>query len=245
MENARLQIWINFGQFLLGTFALGAVTLMVNSKIQEREVEIREQQQITTVLDSAMKEKVGDRLLLARFFSTVTRSDTIRARWKVYRDEVEQENRDFTALVVQQNAQVEKATSSNASPQVIDELKAARDNTVLQITPSSGAATLPSRVYFHISSEGLRQKAATLSRLMAVPNERVIPGIELKENSPNDNELRYFHRSEKLEADSMAQTLRGLGVDISSKYVAGYEDSNKIRPRHFELWLSHLESFNY
>lgn len=65
--------------------------------------------------------------------------------------------------------------------------------------------------------------------------------FEARQNSPNNNALRYFNASEKAEAEKIARPIsKLLEEDIQVKYFSGYEDSRRIRPRHFELWMSHV-----
>lgn len=243
MDNERFQTLINFGQFFIGTFALGVITLLVNNKIQEREIEIKEQDQIGTLVEKALDENVEARLRLARFYSSVTRSDAIRARWVDYRKELETEFSKLQDDAKKKQEEIDIAKKNNASALEIEELKKERDDILDEITPkTSTLSALPARVYFHISNESQRQKLQEISKAISVPSELIVPGIELRSNSPSNNELRYFKLAEKEEAEKIAQSInKSLGVNVQSKYIPGYEDSKKIRPRHFELWISKLK----
>ena len=46
MELEKLKEWLGFWKFFLGTFILGLATFLVNKDIQNREIEIKEQEQI-------------------------------------------------------------------------------------------------------------------------------------------------------------------------------------------------------
>jgi hypothetical protein len=94
MSEEKLKIWIGFTKFLLGTFALGLVTTLINSAIQTREVELKEQEQVGQFLQHALKEDVGIRRRFAQYFSTVTRSDKLREGWVRYSAMVDQEYQD-------------------------------------------------------------------------------------------------------------------------------------------------------
>jgi len=94
MSEEKLKIWIGFAKFLLGTFALGLVTTLINSAIQTREVELKEQDQVGQFLQHALKEDVGIRRRFAQYFSTVTRSDHLRKGWVRYSEMVEKEFQD-------------------------------------------------------------------------------------------------------------------------------------------------------
>ncbi len=81
MNDERFKIWISLVKFLLGTFALGIITLMVNSKIQEREISLKEQEHLAKFTNVALKENVGPRRLLAQYFANVTQSKKLREGW--------------------------------------------------------------------------------------------------------------------------------------------------------------------
>jgi hypothetical protein len=56
--------------------------------------------------------------------------------------------------------------------------------------------------------------------------------------SPRRSELRFFRQTEAEQAQHGLALLKRAGLAVALTYVPGYEDSNKIRPRHFELWLA-------
>lgn len=243
MENERFQIWINFAQFFIGTFALGVVTLLVNNRIQEREVEIKEQEQIGTLVEEALDANVEARLRLARFYSTVTRSDTIRVRWEEYRGELETEYKLLNEKVDESAKTIKKLEEANASSIEIEKEKKKFDSYVSQVTPRSvlvAERALPSRVYFHINNNSQRDRASELSRYISKPNELVVPGIQLLNYSPERNELRYFRHSERAEAERIADAIKTFGVEAKVTYISGHEDNKNLRPRHFELWISSM-----
>ena len=91
MDNERLTIWMNFTKFLLGTFALGLVATILNNEIQDREIELKELEQLGQFIDYALTEDVGVRKRFAQYFSKVTRSDKLRERWSDYHSIVDQE----------------------------------------------------------------------------------------------------------------------------------------------------------
>ncbi len=55
----RFKQWLSFAKFLLGTFALGLITLLVNHQIQERELEMKEQEEMSHFLNEALTAEVG------------------------------------------------------------------------------------------------------------------------------------------------------------------------------------------
>jgi hypothetical protein len=54
---------------------------------------------------------------------------------------------------------------------------------------------------------------------------------------PRETELRYFRTSDQAKAKEVVSDLSRAGLKASPTYVAGFEESTKIRPNHFELWL--------
>jgi hypothetical protein len=56
---------------------------------------------------------------------------------------------------------------------------------------------------------------------------------------PSVTAVRYFRQNDKEGADAAAAALSGSGLgDVSSRFVAGLENSRKIRPCHYELWVA-------
>ena len=84
MTDERLKIWLGFLKFFLGSFAIGLATIIINQEFQDREIELKEMEQLGKFIDHALTEDVGVRLRFAQYFSTVTRSDEIRKGWKDY-----------------------------------------------------------------------------------------------------------------------------------------------------------------
>lgn len=109
MDNERLTIWLGFAKFLLGTFVLGLVTAFINSEIQNREIELKEIEQLGRFIDHALIEDVGVRKRFAHYFSKVTRSDELRLRWQEYYSDVEDEFKETK----QKKEEIDKRLASN------------------------------------------------------------------------------------------------------------------------------------
>jgi hypothetical protein len=70
----------------------------------------------------------------------------------------------------------------------------------------------------------------------------VVPGIEnVGVRLLKQTQLRYFH-NDPYEINFAWLIVTSLqkqcGVEVSPQLIKGYEDSDKIRPNHFELWLT-------
>ncbi|WP_338882072.1 hypothetical protein [Aeromonas hydrophila] len=237
MNDERWKSILSFAQFIIGTIIVGLFGTIINHQIQTREVEIKEQEQISKNLVSVLSSNTADKLLMAQFYAAVTRSDDIRGRWVIYRDElraeVEQAKKKIEKVTGELN-QVTDAKVKDQKQEIIQQISAT-------ITPSSTInefKTLPARIYFHIKNESQRERARGIAEQISSDKNIIVPGIQRLEQGPAVNELRYFRSTEAAEAQDFAERLRSLGVNVTAKFIPGYELSQNLRPRHYELWLS-------
>ncbi len=235
MELEKLKEWLGFWKFFLGTFILGLATFMVNKDIQNREIEIKEQEQVAKYIEHAIHEDVGIRLRFAQYFRNVTRSDTLRERWQDYLTIVQAEYNEKKAekesLVAK--AQVESITGQEKDvlQARIQELEAA-----LNPTPPKEVALLTSRVYLHVRNAEQKLKANEVLNILSAGGFSV-PGIQVLSMGPKETEFRYFRKREKEYAMAAMELLKD-NIEIKLIYVPGYEASTGIRDRHFEIWFS-------
>jgi len=234
MTDERFKAWLTFWQFVLGTVVLGIFSTVISNQIQTREVEIKEQEANAKFLVQALQEDIGVRRRLAQYFSRVTRSEELRKRWADYATIVEEEYQSTLAEKTRLQKESENKSLDAASrDRLIDRISQLEQ----QLSPMpAAAAALPSRVYIHIAKEEQRTQAATIAGALR-DSEVIVPGIELRSNSPENSEIRYFRQTEKAEAEGLASTIRTIWPGVSARYVPGYEASTGIRPRHYELWL--------
>ena len=108
---------------------------------------------------------------------------------------------------------------------------------VIESSPRT-ADVLP-RIYVHIKDESQRARARQIvSKLQE--NKFIVPGIEnVGEKASGNTVLKYFHKNDEENADAkkIIELLQSEKVVADARYTPGYESSNKIRPRHYELWL--------
>jgi hypothetical protein len=103
---------------------------------------------------------------------------------------------------------------------------------------ATARARLLPRVYIHIRKEDDRSAAQSVAEKLKTGGF-VVPGIErLAEIGPSSSELRYFRKDDKSWGGHMVDLLHSKGVVVNLKYIAGYEDSQTIRPGHYELWFA-------
>lgn len=84
MDESRLKLWLDFGKFFLGTFLIGFISLVINSSLENREVAIKESEQIGKYVEIALTEDVGVRKRFAEYFKTVSVNQKYRERWDIY-----------------------------------------------------------------------------------------------------------------------------------------------------------------
>lgn len=103
------------------------------------------------------------------------------------------------------------------------------------------ARILP-RIYIQIKDESQRAKAKQVATALQ-ENGFFIPGIGPFEvvgpKAPDTTVLRFYHKTDEETADveKIIGVLESGKIKVTSQYLPGYENSNKIRPRHYELWF--------
>ncbi|WP_306552848.1 hypothetical protein [Acidovorax sp.] len=238
MSEERFKAWLTFWQFMLGTVVVGLTSTFISHQIQTREVEIKEQEANAKFLEQALQEDVGVRRRLSQYFSHVTRSKELRERWSEYSKIVESE---YQATVAEKQ-RIQKEIENNATDAVArEQLQLRVADLERQLSPKPAVVTdatqLQARVYIHVGTNTQRSHAEETATTLRADSV-VVPGIELRPNSPKRNELRYFRASEKAEAEGLAAAIRATWPDTEAKYVPGYESSTAMRPRHYELWIA-------
>jgi hypothetical protein len=103
---------------------------------------------------------------------------------------------------------------------------------------ATAKAQLLPRIYIHIQKEEDRQGASKVAQQLKGARY-VVPGIErLVSVGPKTSQLRYFRKAEASEAAEIARLLTNEKVPIETQYVSGYENSDAIRPKHYEIWFA-------
>ncbi len=94
------------------------------------------------------------------------------------------------------------------------------------------------RIYMHVLSNNEKEAAKAVEQLLE-KNDWIVPVIQrVGTKTPDTSQLRYFRKAEKSTAVEIRDTLKNQNYDISLTYIPGYEDSNLIRPMHFEIWFA-------
>jgi len=141
------------------------------------------------------------------------------------------------------NALLDSELATKLATAVSDaESKQSTEKTVQQVADrvveEAGARTnLLPRIYIHIRAEEDRPFTQVVAEKLKNANF-VVPGIErLVASGPASSQLRYFREGDKAETTRIADILKSIGVDVSPQYIGGYENSDTIRPKHYELWF--------
>ncbi len=94
------------------------------------------------------------------------------------------------------------------------------------------------RIYLHVDGSPEKTAATEVEKLLESQGW-VVPGIErMGSKLPRSSQLRYFKASEKEPAEKIHKVLADAGYDMSLNYINGYEESESIRPMHFEIWFA-------
>lgn len=97
---------------------------------------------------------------------------------------------------------------------------------------------VPARVYIEIESNQQTNQAKQIKAELE-KNDYIIPDFEVVGlRSPPNNELRYYRQADEQKATEIVQLLKNMKIDVKSLYLKGYENSTKLRPGHYELWLA-------
>ncbi|HEV7745826.1 MAG TPA: tetratricopeptide repeat protein [Pyrinomonadaceae bacterium] len=105
------------------------------------------------------------------------------------------------------------------------------------LTPTPVLSLTP-RIYMQYGGdEGTKGKAlAAYKKLGSVGY--TLMGLANMDSVPQDTEVRYYRKSDSKDADEIVSLLRSMGLtEANAKYLVGFENSPKIRPRHFEVWI--------
>jgi chromosome segregation ATPase len=108
---------------------------------------------------------------------------------------------------------------------------------VIESSPKAAGA-LP-RIYVHIKDETQRARAKQIVRKLQ-EDKFIVPGIEnVGEKASGNTVLKYFHKNDQETADAkqIIELLQSEKIVATAQYTPGFEDSNIVRPRHYELWL--------
>jgi len=94
------------------------------------------------------------------------------------------------------------------------------------------------RIFLQIRDGRQRHAAGKIQEMLAA-NNYLVPGIEALANGPSATEVRYFRNNEADQAQKIADLLLKEKIPgVSTKYIAGFENSKSIPTGQFEIWFA-------
>jgi len=94
------------------------------------------------------------------------------------------------------------------------------------------------RIFLQIRDDKQRHAAGKIQDILAA-NNYLVPGIETLANGPSATEVRYFRNNEADQAQKIADLLLKEKIPgVSTKYIAGFENSKSIPNGQFEIWFA-------
>lgn len=124
---------------------------------------------------------------------------------------------------------------------LIDENVTATRRSAQALTIPPGKA--PARLWIHIRTQDQTTFAQEIySRLTAVDlNGRKISAqpLQVVDNGPRNNELRFFRREDSVDAQELLKHLRRAIPNVQLKDLsAAYRGVESVGPGHYELWIT-------
>ena len=237
IETGNVDKLIELGKWFMVSVAITLSASIINDGFREREQDIKEMavfEKYTNIILGA--DGVEKRRLLCEYFASVSPEGPIKKSWENYKTIVDRHITEIREAERKALVIAKRAEEGTASPAEIEEKvrlieKASALNQSL--IPNANQADLKPRIYFHIRDESQRIQAKRLADEVESLANVVVPGVQRLDVGPLVTELRYFKRAEELEAKKIANDFSSLGLTLETKYIQGFEPSNKIRPRHY------------
>jgi len=248
LKEKKLAIWIGFAKFFLGTFILGLTATYINSQIQSREIELKEMERLGQFINHALEEKVGVRLRFSQYFSTVTRSDILRERWKEYNQLVEKEYKETTAKKEKKEAIERELEESqrkgkevgeelnNVRRQIIqleNELKSRRDKPYETIELKS-----PITVHIYWHEKGLTLKYA--EGIKEELNKKGIKTIIMQHRDPNPPDSIFI--GALVNAEDARTVLSKIPYDVEYIFPIDYPRDQGGDPDGFLIGIGYMST---
>jgi AAA ATPase domain len=107
--------------------------------------------------------------------------------------------------------------------------------------PPSPTSELKPRLYIQVRSPKARDDMSALA--MTLRGKGIdVPATQVLDTGPSMTELRYFRKGEVGRAKEILAVVNASIGEARLAYVDGYEQSQRIRAYHFELWVAPTET---
>lgn len=212
-----------------------------------------ERRQLEAAQERERRER--DRRDLRRFriatvvFAVLTLAALVAAGWAIW---AQRRARKQEAVARYQEALAETAQSLARRQAKLAQQQEEKEVASVQLLSSLGnknvqaavnsdptaAAVLP-RVYLQIVNESDRDYARDIKVRLTSAGILVL-GIEYVPAAGGLNtDVRFYRKPDEPQARKIAELLKGAGIaSVKTTYLQGYENSTKVRPNHFEVWLA-------
>lgn len=93
-------------------------------------------------------------------------------------------------------------------------------------------------IYLQIRNDNQRDAAQKIRDWLKTQNY-LVPGIEQLPKGPSTTEVRYFRNDDTDRAEAISDLLSKQKIpNVSTKYIAGFEDSTVIPKGQYEIWFA-------
>lgn len=249
----RLNAWLSFLKFFLGSVVLSTLALIINSNLKKRELENREMDLVGKYIEYALTKEVGDRKRFSEYFATVIRSNEQRERWQAY---------DSLVTVEYQAMLQELKKQDSLKMEAASEAKRRKENVVkgtdgaqLSETEKQQLIEEIEREYKDQITELENQISATEAKLKVTPIDelpsgsvdQLIPFHELKEDDLahlivdfmeryekdcfNAARVKYFGGRKKNFQSFQEVTVEEIEHRLESLFIAGVLEKGECRTK--------------
>ncbi|MBU0910165.1 MAG: hypothetical protein KJ717_11415 [Proteobacteria bacterium] len=258
-KKTRLQLWLSFWKFFLGSVVIGILSVVLNNQIQSTELKMKAQEQkneyVSKFLTQAMDDNLDKRVRFAHYFAML-----LEDKWTGYYKELSEESKKEQTKL---NETKKKIAELDAT-RIVAEAQLARAHDASDMAGISQAAAQAAQA--EASIKNLVEQAALLeANLNPLPQQNINGRIYLKVSSDQEataepilRELKsrgyavnvrntlsgthnkkttiaYYYDDDKPEAEALAKLLEQLGVEQmqTPRKVQGV-----ARPRHFDVVIA-------
>ncbi len=223
---------------------------MLQAQLEQRQALIKAKKEELLELERTQAREKQRRLRITiAIFVVLTLAALSLAAWAVIAQRRANAARDEAIHYL---AEFKKAQQASATAQTSAQANAAKYAASLQVLSSvsnkdvqtavdaqSAAEVLP-RVYIQIVNQDDRPFAEGI-RNRLISSGILVLGIQYVSSAAalTTSDVRYYRKADLPEAQKIVDLLKSAGVaTVPPKYLSGYEDSTKIRPNHYEVWLA-------
>src|SRR5688572_4210984 len=85
MEKEKLQSWLEFAKWFVGSGAIVWSTFIIDAGFKDREINVKEMEHYFNYMTYVTSDKqVGELRAIAEFYKTISISEPVRKRWELY-----------------------------------------------------------------------------------------------------------------------------------------------------------------